>query len=1240
MSTITTRSGKGSPLTSDEVDSNFTNLNTDKLELSGGTMTGSVTFDGTVLDYNATASGLFDSISSTNLDLYTDNRGHNTNLNPSTGYVAQLANKVYNLTVNSTGISFRLYGNIIQQNANDQWSSTTNIHYSDVTLNWSGTTVATVSNAGTITASSNLPATTYTLGTTALDDAISSAAATAGVSSNLYDWIPSEVTVTETSDVFRARLAGSSTDLDTYSFTQNSASVYLYSHFVVAGRFLILGQYPNQNDSGFNDSSASANPDTEITVARFTRSVQTAASSFGLTSTSNGNINLDPNGSGKVIFKGNSTKGSGQFVLNCENNSHGITVKGPPHSAGASYTLTLPDDDGNSNEVLTTDGSGNLSWTTPAGSYADSDVDTHLNQSSANTGQVLTWNGSDYNWTTVSGGSGGIALTDLSVTQNTASGSGSLTYNNTSGVFSYTPPASSGSGSSGSALSDPIKQTEFTNTATNTFSVSYTPNNINVFLNGSKLAASDFTATNGTSVVLNSACAASDVVTVVEYGASFASEYSASTFTVGTSSEYNTTSKVLTTAYTVGKVAVYLNGVKLIIGANNDFTATDGSSINLTSAAPVTGDTIEVVEYGSVVSPDVLRHQEITASNNQTVFPVTSIVNASNVVVYFNGSRLLTTEYSVNSTNNTVTLQTAAAAGDIVIVDELGTTSVASNVQTLTDLSDTPGSLGTAGQVLQVGSNGSLEFADSGGGMTVYTDLSGTDGTPSGATYLLNASSPANGDLAFVTSNNNVYIRAASGWRKIATIQEAPSAVTGHSSSYSTIGQNATTDITLSTTDPEGFDVTWSYVVGGNGTLSGSNINNSNGDTLASIAVQTANANSGGTNTITYRITRQTTTIAGDFEITFTATDSQSSGTSDTGTISFSLVFAADWSGGGTLEATYTGMSNNDRPVLDGTGERLAVGGHTSDTIKIYKRSGTSWALEQTFATGTSGTGTDPLQRLLKINNTGDLIAWDHSLYGSAGIYAARRSGTTWTRETVGAALNSDSVFAMSGDGLNVFTMSKASTTALRRYTYSSGSWSSTDFTMSSAGTNSLGCNYDGTEVFVGDFANSRIFRYTISGSSITLSETITGDATKQLGFSSYGTNISKNGLTLIAWQRHHGSTNTGRRGALNVYQRASTSSNFGSYVTQFNSSTSGNNYLGEVASVSDDGTQIVYGADLDAQVYVAEYDGTSSWTSHSINEPSGEGGSRLTGMSGDTNRVAYISSTSSFGKMFIYKGG
>lgn len=81
-----------------------------------------------------------------------------------------------------------------------------------------------------------------------------------------------------------------------------------------------------------------------------------------IVSTGNANIELDPNGSGKVVFKGNSTKGAGQFVLNCENNSHGIIIKGPPHSAGASYTLTLPNNDGDSGQFLKTDGSGNLTW--------------------------------------------------------------------------------------------------------------------------------------------------------------------------------------------------------------------------------------------------------------------------------------------------------------------------------------------------------------------------------------------------------------------------------------------------------------------------------------------------------------------------------------------------------------------------------------------------------------------------------------------------------------------------------------------------------------------------------------------------------------------------------------------------------------------------------------------------------------------------------------------------------------
>jgi|14BtaG_2_1085337.scaffolds.fasta_scaffold00365_9 hypothetical protein len=62
------------------------------------------------------------------------------------------------------------------------------------------------------------------------------------------------------------------------------------------------------------------------------------------------------------VVTGDSTNGSGQITLNCENNSHGVKIKGPPHSAAASYTLTLPDDTGTSGYVLKTDGSGTTTW--------------------------------------------------------------------------------------------------------------------------------------------------------------------------------------------------------------------------------------------------------------------------------------------------------------------------------------------------------------------------------------------------------------------------------------------------------------------------------------------------------------------------------------------------------------------------------------------------------------------------------------------------------------------------------------------------------------------------------------------------------------------------------------------------------------------------------------------------------------------------------------------------------------
>ena len=80
------------------------------------------------------------------------------------------------------------------------------------------------------------------------------------------------------------------------------------------------------------------------------------------TSTSNGDIELAPNGTGVVEIRGNDNAGS--ITFNCENNSHGVTIRGPAHSAGATYTLTLPTSDGNANQFLQTNGSGVLTFAT------------------------------------------------------------------------------------------------------------------------------------------------------------------------------------------------------------------------------------------------------------------------------------------------------------------------------------------------------------------------------------------------------------------------------------------------------------------------------------------------------------------------------------------------------------------------------------------------------------------------------------------------------------------------------------------------------------------------------------------------------------------------------------------------------------------------------------------------------------------------------------------------------------
>ena len=79
------------------------------------------------------------------------------------------------------------------------------------------------------------------------------------------------------------------------------------------------------------------------------------------TSTNNGNVQIEPNGTGVVEIRG-AGGADGTLQLNCSAQSHGVKIKSPAHSAAATYTLTLPVNIQNG-YLLTTDANGQTSWT-------------------------------------------------------------------------------------------------------------------------------------------------------------------------------------------------------------------------------------------------------------------------------------------------------------------------------------------------------------------------------------------------------------------------------------------------------------------------------------------------------------------------------------------------------------------------------------------------------------------------------------------------------------------------------------------------------------------------------------------------------------------------------------------------------------------------------------------------------------------------------------------------------------
>jgi hypothetical protein len=384
-------------------------------------------------------------------------------------------------------------------------------------------------------------------------------------------------------------------------------------------------------------------------------------------------------------------------------------------------------------------GSGNITISGGSGSGTDSATVSSI---------ILSDVDSAYVQARQSGGGAGISLSEaragISVTTASASGGGSLSYNSSTGVLTFAPSTNSGGGG-GSGTVDSAQtisliqstidsayiqarevnnisigkaslidfkfiadsaQTVFSGNDADGKSLAFEDSNYEVFINGIRLLKSDYSVNSTTNVVTLGTPAIDedevviktivgvDTLSLIDSAYINARVRSSKALDGLTTYKFSADSGQTTfsgndengslLSYSAGDVQVFLNGILLL--ETDDYTATNGTSIVLGTAAPATSELVvqaynisEVSTYRSLPGLDVYNY---TATLNQTNFSGADVDGNSltyhpgAILVSLNGIILSSVDYTATDGFSIILTDAAESASELTITSFAGSVAI------------------------------------------------------------------------------------------------------------------------------------------------------------------------------------------------------------------------------------------------------------------------------------------------------------------------------------------------------------------------------------------------------------------------------------------------------------------------------------------------------------------------------------------------------------------------------------